>query len=227
LGGRFEAAFQTSFKEELRSVVQYYETVLKAIGVKIRLGEKVTIDRASQLRPDVIVIATGSVPLLPDVPGVHLSHVVQALDILLGKVRIEGKVGVIGGGTVGCEVAIFLAERGVKVTIMEMLPYVAYGIPRLLGKMMREMMRNLGVHIMTNQKVVQIMKDQVVYEDSQKKRSSLPVNWVVLAVGSRPKDDLVKPMKDLFQETYLVGDCIEPRKALEAICEGAKVGLQL
>jgi len=227
LGGRFEAAFQTSFKEELRSVVQYYETVLKAIGVKIRLGTRVTIDRASQLRPDVIVLATGSVPLLPDVPGVHLSHVVQALDILLNKVRIEGKVGVIGGGTVGCEAGIFLAERGVRVTIMEMLPYVAYGIPRLLGKMMREMMRNLGVHIMTNQKVVQIMEDQVVHEDSQKKRSSLPVNWVVLAVGSRPKDELVKPMKDLFQETYLVGDCIEPRKALEAIYEGAKVGLQL
>jgi len=222
LGGQIEAAFQTSFKEELRSIVLYYETVLKAIDVNIRLGTKVTIDLVSQSKPDAVVIATGSVPFLPDIPGVHLSHVVQALDILLGGVRIEDKVAVIGGGTVGCEVAIFLAEREVEVIIIEMLPYVAYGIPRVLGKMMRDLMRDLQVHIITNRKVVKITGDQVVCEDSEKKRSSFPVNWVVLAVGSKPKDDLIKPVKDLFPETYLVGDCIQPRKATEAIYEGAK-----
>lgn len=227
LGGRIEAAFQTSFKEELRSLVQYYETVLKALGVKIRLGTKVTIDLVSEFKPDAIVIATGSIPLLPNIPGVHLSHVVQALDVLLDKVKIGGKAAVVGGGTVGSEVAIFLADRGVNVTIVEMLPYVAYGMPRLLGKMMKEMMSNFGVHIITNRKVVQITEDQVVYEDSEKKKASLPVDWVILAAGSKPKDDLVKPLGDLFQETYLVGDCIEPRKAVEAIYEGAKVGLQL
>ncbi|MBI5969215.1 MAG: FAD-dependent oxidoreductase [Deltaproteobacteria bacterium] len=226
LGGQIEAAHQASFKEEVKSLVQYYLTVLKTLDVEIKLETRMTPERALAEKPDAIVIATGCVPCTPNLPGVHFSHVVQALDVLLGKVQIEGQVAVIGGGTVGCEVATFLAERGAKVTLLEMLPYVANGIPRLLGKMMKDLMKNVGVHILTNRKVVQIEANRVVYEDSGR-MASLPVDWVVLAVGAGPRDDLVKPLKDLFPETYQVGDCLEPRKALEAIYEGARVAHQL
>jgi len=226
LGGRIEAAFQTSFKQEVKSIGQYYEAVLKGLGVEIRLGTRVTSDLTFELKPDAIVIATGSMALSPAIPGIHLPNVVQALDVLLHKVKIEGRVAVIGGGTVGCEVATFLAERGVQVTILEMLPYVAHGIPRLLGKMMKDTMKNLGVRTIVNRKVVEIKEGEVVCEDGEKV-ASLPVDWVVLAVGATPRDDLVKPLKDLFQETYQVGDCFEVRKALEAIYEGAKVAHQL
>lgn len=226
LGGRIKAACQTSFKEELKGILQYYEAVLKALGVEIKRDTKVTPDVALAWKPDAIVMATGSVPRTPNLPGVHLPHVVQALDVLLGKVQIGGQVAVIGGGTVGCEVATFLSERGAKVTLLEMLPYVAYGIPRLLGKMMKDRMRDVEIQILTNGKVVQIEEHQVVFEDSGE-RAFLPINWVVLAVGAVPRDDLVKQLKDLFPETYQVGDCLEPRKALEAIYEGAQVALRL
>jgi len=127
---------------------------------------------------------------------------------------------------VGCEVASFLAERGAQVTMIEMLPYVAHGIPRLLGKTMKDYMKNLGVHTITHGKVVQIREDGVVFELGGQK-SFLPVQGVALAVGALPKSELIKPLKDLFQESYSIGDCLEPRKALEAIYEGAKVGHQL
>lgn len=227
LGGRIEAAFQTSFKRELKSIVQYYEAVLQRLGVEIKLGTKVTTDIASELKPDVIIVATGSIPTQLAIFGIHLPNVVQAIDVLLDKVKIKGKVAIIGGGTVGCEVAVFLSERDVKVTLLEMLPYVAYGIPRSLGKMIRGIMKNLGVNILTNRKVVRIERNGVIYEDSEKKETSVPVDWVVLAVGAKPRDDLVNSLKDIFREIYQVGDCLEPRKALEAIYEGAKVALQL
>ena len=227
LGGRIEAACRASIKEELKGLLEYYEAVLKPLGVNIRLNTKVDIDMVSQMNPDAIVMATGSVPLLPDIPGVHLSHVVQAVDVLLDRVKIEDKAAIIGGGTVGCEVAIFLAERGVDVTLLEMFPYVAHGIPRLVGKMMKDMMIELGVDIMTNRRVVHISEEQVIHEDPEKKRASLPVAQVVLAMGSKPRNDLARSLKDLVGENYLIGDCLEPRRALEAISEGAEVGLRL
>lgn len=227
LGGRIEAACQASIKEEMKGLLEYYEAVLKPLGVNIRLNTKVDIDMVSQMNPDAIVMATGSVPLLPDIPGVHLSHVVQAVDVLLDRVKIEDKAAIIGGGTVGCEVAIFLAERGVDVTLLEMFPYVAHGIPRLVGKMMKDMMIELGVDIMTNRRVVHISEEQVIHEDPEKKRASLPVAQVVLAMGSKPRNDLARSLKDLVGENYLIGDCLEPRRALEAISEGAEVGLRL
>jgi len=226
LGGRIEAAFQTSFKEELKSIKQYYEAVLKALDVEIRLATKVTMDLAVAWKPDVVVIATGSIPLTPPIPGVHFPHVVQALSVLFHEKKVEGRVAVIGGGTVGCEVATFLAERGAQVTIMEMLPYVAHGIPRLLGKMMKDTMKNLDVRTLVNRKVLEIKEGEVIFEDSGNV-ASLAVDWVVLAVGATPRDDLVNSLKELFQETYQIGDCLEPRKALEAIYEGAKVAHQL
>ncbi|MDI6754580.1 MAG: FAD-dependent oxidoreductase [Thermodesulfobacteriota bacterium] len=226
LGGRIEAAFQASFKRELTNIVQYYEAVLKALNVEIKLATKVTMNLALGWKPDAVIIATGSIPLTPPIPGVNLPHVVQALPVLLQEKKVEGRVAIIGGGMVGCEVATFLAERGAQVTIIEMLPYVAKGIPRLLGKMMKDTMKNLKVRTLIHSQVVEIKKGEVVYEDGQK-RASLPVDWVVLAVGALPRDDLIKPLKDLFREIYQIGDCLEPRKALEAIYEGAKVAHQL
>ncbi|MBU1206138.1 MAG: FAD-dependent oxidoreductase [Proteobacteria bacterium] len=226
LGGRIEAAFQASFKRELMNIVQYYEAVLKALNVEIKLATKVTTDLALGWKPDAVIIATGSIPLTPPIPGVHLPHVVQALPVLLQEKKVEGRVAIIGGGMVGCEVATFLAERGAQVTIIEMLPYVANGIPRLLGKMMKDTMKNLDVRTLVNRKVLEIKEGKVIFEDSGNV-ASLAVDWVVLAVGATPRDDLVNSLKELFQETYQIGDCLEPRKAPEAIYEGAKVAHQL
>jgi 2,4-dienoyl-CoA reductase-like NADH-dependent reductase (Old Yellow Enzyme family)/thioredoxin reductase len=228
LGGRIEAASQTSFKGELKSIPRYYEAVLKALQVEVKLSTPVNPERVRAFNPETIVIATGSIPSLPPIAGAHLSHVVQAEDILLGRVQVEGRVVVIGGGTVGCEVAIFLAEKGGKVTIAEMLSYVAHGIPRLLGKMIKDMMREEGVRILTGQKVVQIKEGGVVCEDSGKGlQTEIPADGVVLAVGNVSRDDLVESLSNLCPETQVIGDCRKPRKALDAIYEGAKAGLQI
>jgi pyruvate/2-oxoglutarate dehydrogenase complex dihydrolipoamide dehydrogenase (E3) component len=222
-----QAASQASFKQELKRILQYYETALKKSGVEIKLGTKVTTDLVSAAKPDALVIATGSSPLFPEIPGVHLRHVVQAMDVLLDRVKVEGRVAVIGGGNVGCEVAIFLAERGAQVVLLEMLPYVAHGIPRLLGKAVKDLLKNRGVQILTGRKVVRVEEYRLVCEDAEKRESFLSVDRVVLAVGAKPKDDLAKSLKALIAETYLIGDCLEPRKAAEAIYEGAKVAHQL
>ncbi len=226
LGGRFKAAFQAPFKQELKGLVDYYEATLKAHGVDLHLGIKATPGLALTWKPDAVVIAAGSVPFLPPIAGADLPHVVQAVDVLLGESKTERMTAVVGGGTVGCEVAAFLAERGSQVTIVEMLPYVAHGVPRLLGKMIKEDLKRNGVQTLTHSRVIEITRDEVIYEREGKK-SSFPADSVVLAVGTFPRQELMEPFKRLCQETYLIGDCLEPRKALEAIHEGAQVGHQI
>ena len=93
--------------------------------------------------------------------------------------------------------------------------------------MIKDKMIELGVEIMTNRRVVHISEELVVYEDSEAKRASLPAVHVVLAIGSRPRNELAASLIDFSGENYLIGDCLEPRRALEAIFEGAEVGLQL
>jgi 2,4-dienoyl-CoA reductase-like NADH-dependent reductase (Old Yellow Enzyme family)/thioredoxin reductase len=222
LGGWIEAASQAPFKGELRGILDYYEKVLKALGVEIRLGTKVTAEMATAWKPDAVVIATGSIPILPPIPGINLPHVIQAVDVLLGKARLNGSVAVVGGGTVGCEVAAFLAQQGVGVTVIEMLPYLTQGIPRLLGKTIKDHLKKSSVQTLTDTRVIEIQKREVIVEEKGNCRS-LFADWVVLAVGAKPRDELIQPLKERFQEVYVVGDCREPRKALDAIAEGAEV----
>lgn len=226
LGGRLKAAFQAPFKQELKGLLAYYEATLNAHGVDLHLGIKATADLAQSRKPDAVVIAVGSVPFLPPIPGAELPHVVQAVDVLLNESQAKGRIAVVGGGTVGCEVAAFLAERGAQVTIVEMLPYVAHGTARLLGKMIKENLKRNGVKTLTHSKVIEIRKDAVIYE-RQGEKGSFPADSVVLAVGTLPRKERIEPFEGLSQETYLIGDCLEPRKALEAIYEGAQVGHRL
>jgi NADPH-dependent 2,4-dienoyl-CoA reductase/sulfur reductase-like enzyme len=223
LGGRMDAASRASFKKELKGIADYYESTLDSLGVKLHLKTKMTPDLAAASRPDVVVIAAGSTPLVPEIPGIRSPRVVQAVDVLLDRVRVEGQAAIIGGGMVGCEAAVYLAEKGAKVTILEMLPYVAYGIPRLLGKMVKEDMKKMGVRILTGCKVLEIQDGEVIYEKDGKK-AGLKTQWAVLALGSRALDQQVESFKKLFKEVYVIGDCAEPRKALDAIHEAARIG---
>jgi NADH dehydrogenase FAD-containing subunit len=94
--------------------------------------------------------------------------------------------------------------------------------------MIKDRMREEGVRILTSQKVVLINEDGVLCEDSGKgHQTQLPADGVVLAVGSVSQDDLVEALSSLCPETQVIGDCRKPRKALEAIYEGAKAGLQI
>ncbi len=222
LGGRIEAAHQASFKKELKGIVDYYEAALASLGVHVHLKTKMTPGLAGTLKPDAVVIAAGATPLVPEIPGIQSPRVVQAVDVLLDHVQVEGQVAVIGGGMVGCEAAVFLAERGARVTILEMLPYIAYGIPRLLGKMVKENMKQMGVRVLTGCKVCEINDGEIIYEHGGK-RAGLITEWVVLSLGARALDQSVDPFKKLFKEVYVIGDCREPRKALDAIHEGAKI----
>jgi 2,4-dienoyl-CoA reductase-like NADH-dependent reductase (Old Yellow Enzyme family)/NADPH-dependent 2,4-dienoyl-CoA reductase/sulfur reductase-like enzyme len=228
LGGLIQAASKASFKGELKGIISYYEAVLNKLGVTVYLETRVDAEIVRDRNPDAVIFATGSAPRLPDIPGADLPHVVSALDVLLERVCLEDITVVVGGGTVGCEVAMFLAERECcQVSVVEMGPYVAHGVPRVLGKMLREMMKDSGIQLLTRHRVMEIMEGEVVCEDSTGGMRRISAANVVLAVGWHSKDQLAKDLHSELLDVYCVGDCVEPRRLVEAILEGAKAGLRV
>jgi 2,4-dienoyl-CoA reductase-like NADH-dependent reductase (Old Yellow Enzyme family)/thioredoxin reductase len=227
VGGLLRAACRAPFKEELSGLIAYYETILKRLGTKLVLGKRVSGELVSELKPDVLVVALGALPLSLPIPGAGLPHVVQALDVLMDRAEVRGSAVVIGGGTVGCETALFLAERGIKVTVLEAGPYVAGGIPRLLGKMIKAHMGERGIRVETRRPVTEIRRTGVIYEEEDGREVVVPGDWVVLAVGWRSKDGLVHDLKQCGAPVHIIGDCLNPRRAIDAFFEGAKVGLEI
>jgi pyruvate/2-oxoglutarate dehydrogenase complex dihydrolipoamide dehydrogenase (E3) component len=193
--------------------------------VKVILNKKVDRDLVQGVQPDVVVIATGATPATLDIAGANGENVVQANDVLAGKVNVGEKVVVIGGRHRGMEVALSLAKQGKKVYLVSRSE-IGRDVEHFLYQDLRDRLIELGVPFYPFSHVLEIRTDGVsLFRD--KEMLSLKAGTVVLAVGSRPQNKLAQELKDIVPEVHLIGDCKEPRNALEALNEGAELGFCL
>lgn len=114
LGGHLIEASVPDFKAEIRRLLDWYEREIRDLEIQVELGTTVDAKLVDSLTPDVVVIATGSVPLTPDIPGIEKPFVVTCCDLLLGKKKAGNQIMVIGGGLEGAETALWLASQGKK-----------------------------------------------------------------------------------------------------------------
>ncbi|MGP3667772.1 MAG: oxidoreductase [Candidatus Bathyarchaeota archaeon] len=227
IGGTALLASKPEFKWRIEKLVEYYENVLKKLGVKFKLGEKINLKNIKKINPDVVIFATGSKPLKPNLPGVNYSVMVD--DVLLGKVKVGRKVIVVGGGLVGCETALYLSMKGKNVTIVEVLPQIAAGEPLINSiTLYRELVKH-GVNVLVNHRLLEIYRGGVVVADENGKKRSIEADTVVLAVGREPNIDgkLVSEARKTVKEVYIIGDAKEARKILYAVHEGFYTALQI
>ncbi len=236
LGGQFNLAALPPGKQELAKETRYLGVQIGKSGVEVRLGSALTPELVDELRPDVVVVATGAVPLLPDIPGKDGPRVDFAHDVLAGKVvlykldeeklrHIGNRVVIIGGGLVGAETADYVRERGaLSITLVEMLPEIASDMPIWCRQFLEERLHAGRVDFVTSAQVKEILEDGVVFVKNGEEETIRGIDNIILATGSRPVQDLYKAIRDKVDEVHVIGDAKEPRKALEAIAEGARVG---
>lgn len=157
LGGILKLVLEEKTKLRIRKLVECYKSSMKKLNVAIRLNEKALPETIKKEMPDVVILATGSDPLIPKIPGVE--NAILAEDVLSGKANVGSSVVIIGGGLVGCELALELASKGKKVTIVEALPQVAIGEPTLSRMGIINLLNKAKVNILTNAPVIEVYKD--------------------------------------------------------------------
>lgn len=172
------------------------------------------------MKPDALFIATGSIPAIPEISGIDNERVATAADILLGKREAGGGVVGIGGGLVGCETALYLAERGKHVTIVEMTAKVASDMFVSHRLHMLKCLHRAGVKILTETRVLEIMEKGVRIGNKQDEKSLLEADTIVLATGMKPTTGFWEILRGKIPEIYFIGHCVEPRKMMMAIWEG-------
>lgn len=227
LGGQLNIAVIPPGKDELNSIAKYLKHHLNELKVEVELGKEATAEKVLEFSPDVVIVAVGSKPLIPEIKGVDRRRVVFFRDVLSGKVDVGKSVIVVGGGFMGCETADFLAEKDKKVTIVEVLAELATEIFYPYAELLVEKLKKNGVEIFTSVKEEEITEKGMEIVDRDGNRVLLEADDIVMASGSVADRVLFESLKGEVSEVYEVGDCREPRRIQEAIYEGAEVGLKI
>jgi pyruvate/2-oxoglutarate dehydrogenase complex dihydrolipoamide dehydrogenase (E3) component len=215
-------------KETYRNLTRQLTNGLKAANVKVVLNKKVDVELVKSERPDAVLVATGALPIVPDVVGASGPNVVQAVDVVMGKVIPGSKVVIIGGRLVGMEIAIYLAGKGKEVCLVTQNRLGENGkkLDRRIYRTLRDMLIRQGVQILAGTLALEIRPDGVFANDGGD-ILWLPTDTVVLACGYRSETALFDKLRGLVPQIHKVGDCKKPRDGLAATREGFEVGFRV
>ncbi|MFC2066740.1 FAD-dependent oxidoreductase [Chloroflexota bacterium] len=224
LGGQLVLAAVPPYKGEIGKFTNFLAGQLKKLNVKVELNTEVTPALLGRYEPDVVILATGAIPLIPNIAGIGGTNVVTTEDVLANRVEVGERIAILGGGEVGCEVAEYLVEKGKKVTIVETLDRLASGMTEREGRqILLDILAAKGVVMLTQTEGKEILDTGLVIADKDGRRQTIEADTIVLACGSMPNDNLIEELRGVVPELHIAGDCIKPRSILEAIDDGARI----
>lgn len=227
LGGVLHEASTPDFKADIRAFRDYLITQINKLNIKV-VKEEATPASIKDGGYDVIVVAVGGVPIKPDVPGIDKPIVISALDILNGKKEAKQKVVVVGGGLVGTEIALFLAEQGKDVSIVEMLDEIMKDVATTDKLAYSEKIAKANIKIFTGQKLQEVKDNGVVIVSKNGDSTEIEADTVVIAVGFAPQKNIISEFeKNTGIEVYTIGDCVQPGKIFDAIHTAYKTALRI
>jgi 2,4-dienoyl-CoA reductase-like NADH-dependent reductase (Old Yellow Enzyme family)/thioredoxin reductase len=231
LGGQW--SILANYRPEADRLIRYLSHGLDKAGVKVFLNQVVNAQMVRSLKPDAVVVATGSKPATLDIPGINSHIVVQATDLLMGKVDAGQEVVVIGGRLVGISTALFLAQKGKNVSIITRSK-IGRGLTRNNKSILYEYLIKHGVHMyphtmpdsITN-KGVNCWWDSSETSERDNVFFFLKADTIVLAVGAENDRQLGEELSGLMAEVYQIGDCAGKRSIFAAMREGSEVGCKI
>ncbi len=229
-GGQVNTAASCHLKGKLHWCIEDLMTSVTKLGVTVCTGLDVTVEGIEKLQPDVVVLATGGVPVVPkSIPGIDKPQVCTAPDVILGKIRPKNKTAVvIGSGMTGLETAEFLLQDGCDTTIIEMAPEIAPGTWFQLVDDEMERLVPAGCKFKAGTKLLEIGDGTVSVEDVKSgTRSTIPAEAVVLSMGVRPIPDLEADLRAKGLNVVRVGDAVKSGTIANAVHSAYDTALKI
>ncbi|MFA5585370.1 MAG: FAD-dependent oxidoreductase [Saccharofermentanales bacterium] len=223
LGGLLIEAAAPEFKSDLLPLIEYQITQLKKLGIPVEHKRAGMED----LKPyDAVVCATGSTPIIPGIAGVDKPIAVDSLTAINNMDAIGKKVVVVGGGLVGSETALDLAERGHQVTLVELLPQIMHGVAVTDFLAYSERIAKTDMCILTNTRLTEIL-DHGIRVETKDGSEEIQADTVILALGLKAEHGLYDELIASGKEAYLVGDAISAGKIFDAFHTSYRLALKI
>lgn len=245
LGGSMPlAALVKGFdREDILGLVRYYRTQIAKLGVDVRLGQEVNRAVVEEVKPDVLVIATGGKHSVPELPGINRRNVVTSRALhqrLKGFLRffsprvlrwltnfwmpIGKKVVIMGGNIQGCQTAEFLVKRGRKVTIVDTAEEIGDGLLEIFVKPhLLIWLDEKGVAMIAGVKYNEITDKGLTVTTKDGKKQTFKADTILTAMPLLPNTELLKSLDGIVPEVYAIGDCKEPNLIVDAIADGSRI----
>jgi 2,4-dienoyl-CoA reductase (NADPH2) len=255
LGGQLLLNKEIPGRKEMVNVAKDLVNNLHALAVNVILNKQVDASFVREMAPDAAVLATGAIPMVPEINGIENERVVLAWDVLSGKAEVSEKVVIVGGNAVGLETALYLGNQGTispevlhflaankaetwetlellinkgnkEVTVVEMMNKAGKDIGGSTRWTVMSELRRLGIKVLTKTEAVEITNEGLKVQ-KESGDDLISADSIVIAAGSRAVEELSGVIRNLVPEVYIIGDAKKPRTAMDAIQEGFKVGLDI
>lgn len=226
IGGQLFLASLPPHKSELTKLLDYYNEQIKLLKIRLLTNCELDSELLSSQKPDKVLVATGSRSLLPPIDGAK-EYTTSALEALREKVSVGKNIVIIGGGDIGCETAEFVAQKGNRVTVLEMTNLFARNYIWWAKKLLMDRLAELKVNLVTSAKVVRIKKHRVDYVRGGYLETVEPVDTILLATGLISDRAVVSVLENANTEYKVIGDCNTPRDVSWAVREGFEAAFLL
>jgi len=222
LGGQLLLAAKPPQKDEILNFIHFEENRLKQLGVNIRLNCSAEVNLINELKPDLVLIATGSKPSIPDLPGKNefAGTIVDARRALENdELELGNKVLVVGGGLVGTEVACWLSSKGKNVVIVEVLPEICNDVPPVPMYFLKQKIDEYGIEIYTDAEIKGLNKNKANLKLVDQEIEINDIDSIIFATGAICNNELYQELSSLNPDltVKLIGDADNPGRIKDAV----------
>lgn len=226
LGGQVVPGNVPPAKHELARALRYYIKMCMKYGVDIQLGVEADAETIISGDPDEVILATGATPIIPNIENEGIT-VVQAVDVLNGKVYAGNKSLIVGGGMVGLETAEYLLSLNKRATVVEMMEETGAGLNEHIKYFIYKTLKNGEVKLLTNTKVEKFTSDGIIASTPDGQTQLTGYDTVILAIGTRAYNPLEEQLKSKIKSLHVIGDAVKSRRIVDAVEEAARLAVTI
>lgn len=229
IGGNINIACASSMSSELKNVILNYHYAIEKYGFNVKLNTQYSKELLEEYNPEVVILATGSKPILPEIKGLKDSNYYQFTQVLEGDIPSGSNIAVIGGGMIGIEVANFLSNKGKIVSIIEEDSVLGADLYSLVGaEIVQRTKDDPTIKIFTDTTIEEITENKIKCK-VKNNETKVDYSAIVLALEPKPNCELENEIRQIVPKVFKIGDCNKRsvRKLLDAVEEGYEIGMHL